>query len=331
MSEKVSVIIPCYNGEKYISRSIQSVYEQDYDNIELVVVDDGSTDNSKHIIISWQDSFSQKGYELKYIYQNNKGLGGAINTGLKHITGEYLSILDADDEYLPHCISSRVEYLERNMDIAIVRTNGYIVQAGTKRLFMSDKEKTMDNVFLAMLRWETSNWAGSYMLRTKDLFEFYPDKNIYESRDGQNLQLMLPLLYNKKCGYIDSPHMNYNIQDASLSQERDSEKKERKLIRCAEGYTDIRIVMIKLIVKDRDEQHYYEVVSQDAKWRYFMNIALIYKDKSLMKEAKSALEKNDDYLIDDKIKYYTLFFPVFSYFLRIKRKTIKMLTGKNDG
>ena len=81
MRKKVSVIIPCYNGASVINRSIESVYIQDYPNIEMIVVDDGSTDNSKEVILSWVSRFAEKGFVLKYVYQQNRGLGGAIDTG----------------------------------------------------------------------------------------------------------------------------------------------------------------------------------------------------------------------------------------------------------
>ena len=243
--EKVSVIIPCYNGEKFIDRSIKSIYMQEYPEIELIVVDDGSTDNSKKKILAWESTLKDKGLELKYIYQNNAGPGAAINKGLKYVTGEYISLLDADDEYLPGAIIEKVQYLQQNSDMDVVRSNGWMVKGDNKFLFINDEnEKAIEDVFLALLRGETNNWAGSYMVRAKSLFDFYPDREIYQSRFGQNLQFLLPLTYKKKCGFIDKPHMNYIQQENSLSQAKDKQELLRKSLENAAGYRDIRIHML---------------------------------------------------------------------------------------
>lgn len=107
MPNLVSVIIPCYNGEKFIERSIRSVMEQDYRDIELIVVDDGSTDRSKEIILGLKTEFDNENRELKYVYQENTGVGGAVSTALKYVSGDYLTLLDADDRFCKDSIGKR--------------------------------------------------------------------------------------------------------------------------------------------------------------------------------------------------------------------------------
>ena len=85
------------------------------------------------------------GYSLVYIYQENRGVGGAIKTALKHINGQYISLLDADDRYMPTSISEKARYLDNHPDQSIVRSNGYIVSEGKKWLFTYNAhEKTGD-------------------------------------------------------------------------------------------------------------------------------------------------------------------------------------------
>lgn len=91
--EKVSVIIPTYNGEKYIQRCLDSVLNQTYDNIEIIVVDDGSTDGTKDIV----QSYKKKYKNVKYLYQINSRQGTARNNGLMKCTGEYVVFVDSDD------------------------------------------------------------------------------------------------------------------------------------------------------------------------------------------------------------------------------------------
>lgn len=93
--EKVSIIVPVYNVEKYLSEAINSVIEQTYKNIEILLIDDGSTDNSGKIC----DMYLEKDARIKVFHQENKGLSGARNTGLKNATGKYIMFLDSDDKF----------------------------------------------------------------------------------------------------------------------------------------------------------------------------------------------------------------------------------------
>ncbi len=101
----VSVVIPDYNHARYIADAIRSVLGQDYQNYEIIVVDDGSTDNSREVV-------AQFGERVRYIYQENRGLSAARNTGIKAARGDYIGVLDADDMYQPSFMSRLVGLLE---------------------------------------------------------------------------------------------------------------------------------------------------------------------------------------------------------------------------
>ena len=107
MKGLVSVIIPCYNAEKFIAETLNSIYEQTYRNYEIILVDDGSTDTSASIA---KASFSEKQGCL-YIYQENKGVSSARNKGLQIAKGEFILFLDSDDIIESTFLSSRVEFL----------------------------------------------------------------------------------------------------------------------------------------------------------------------------------------------------------------------------
>lgn len=132
MTQQVSIIVPCYNGERFVDQCLESIYTQDYPCVELIIVDDGSTDHSHERIIAWNTRFKEKGYELKYVFQQNQGLGGAINTGLKFVTGDYLTLLDVDDIFLNGSISERARFLAAHPDYNAVRTNGWIIKGETE-------------------------------------------------------------------------------------------------------------------------------------------------------------------------------------------------------
>jgi len=114
----VSVIIPVYNRLEYICEAIESVLAQTYKNYEIIVVDDGSTSNVKRVLESYMD-------EIKYIYQENKGLAAARNTGIKNSKGKYLAFLDDDDLFEPKKLEIQVSVLEDNQDIGFVYSDCY--------------------------------------------------------------------------------------------------------------------------------------------------------------------------------------------------------------
>lgn len=110
MNNLVSVIIPIYNTENYLESCIESVLNQTYQNLEIILVDDGSLDNSPTIC----DSFSEKDNRVKVIHKENEGLGFTRNCGLKYATGMYISFLDSDDtldeDTYDYCIQKMEEY-----------------------------------------------------------------------------------------------------------------------------------------------------------------------------------------------------------------------------
>ncbi len=103
----VSIIMPVYNSAEYLDAAISSVLKQEYRDYELILIDDGSTDESGHIC----DRYSNKNKQIKVIHKKNGGLCSARNTGLKNALGKYLAFLDNDDEYLPGILKENIELL----------------------------------------------------------------------------------------------------------------------------------------------------------------------------------------------------------------------------
>ncbi|MFC1657045.1 glycosyltransferase family 2 protein [Candidatus Moduliflexota bacterium] len=113
---KVTVVIPTFNCARYICQAIDSVLKQNYRNLEIIVVDDGSTDDTRETVAPYVNDGS-----IRYTYQDNLGLPGARNTGISMAGGEYVALLDADDEIDERMISLCVEKVEReNTDWCIV-------------------------------------------------------------------------------------------------------------------------------------------------------------------------------------------------------------------
>lgn len=114
MPPKISIVIPAYNRANVIGRAIKSVLLQTYDNFEIIVVDDGSTDNTKDIVESFADD------RISYVCQKNSGAPVARNTGLKIAKGKYIAFLDSDDEWLPTFLEAALQKFNSDSDISCV-------------------------------------------------------------------------------------------------------------------------------------------------------------------------------------------------------------------
>ncbi len=155
-SYTVSVVIPAYNVEKYIGRAIDSVLAQTRRPDEIIVVDDGSTDNTAEVIRSY-------GSKVHCIRQENGGASVARNTGIEEAKSEWIAFLDADDEWLPDKLSMQIECLAKNQGLLWCGGNYLIRDAGDSscreacverevwRSFAGDKDY-MENYFDALLR-----------------------------------------------------------------------------------------------------------------------------------------------------------------------------------
>lgn len=110
-----------FNGERYIAESIASVINQTYHNWELIVVDDGSTDRTREIVLGFQQSDAR----IKYIYQPNSGQGSARNNGIERSQGELIAFLDQDDLWLPDKLKLQIE-LMRATGVDVVFSNGFM-------------------------------------------------------------------------------------------------------------------------------------------------------------------------------------------------------------
>lgn len=238
MSQRlVSIITPCYNAEKYIRELLNSVLIQTYKKIEMIIIDDGSTDDSAEIIKSYIPKFKKRGYSLSYIYQENQGQSVALNNGLRLITGDYLVWPDADDYYAAvSSITEMAQTLEGTDDsVSMVRVQYTVLdEAGNVvgHHGVNGENRYKDKLFESCLfEFGTTFWgaAGGYMVKTTHLDRLIPGRKIYaEKNTGQNWQLCLPLLYLHRCLTIEKDLYNIVAHADSHSRELATNNKRQK-------------------------------------------------------------------------------------------------------
>lgn len=226
MNPLVSVIIPVFNGEKYLSEAIQSVLDQTYQPFEVIVVDDGSTDCSAEIALSFSG--------VVYIYQDNAGTASARNRGLRDAQGEYLAFLDADDLWLPDKIAVQMDALLNDSSLDIVtgqvqQRNEYNkssqltppqIRPGYSPIAMLVRRRVFDRLGPFHDDWRVGEFI-SWFAKAKELgfkMEILPDLVAVRRIHGENRSLKLKDQKNKA---------TLRILRASLDRRRSSSRRGR--------------------------------------------------------------------------------------------------------
>ncbi|MEM3041641.1 MAG: glycosyltransferase, partial [Nitrososphaerota archaeon] len=140
-SIKVSVIIPTYNYQEYISQSIESVLKQTVQDFEIIVVDDGSTDNTRSVVQVYVDKYPQK---VRYIYKENGGVASALNVGIQMAQGKYIAWLSADDIFFPTKLEKQLQVFEMYPEVGLCYTDLLVID-GSGRLLKEQRSSYYPN------------------------------------------------------------------------------------------------------------------------------------------------------------------------------------------
>lgn len=334
MNNLVSVLTPCYNSSKLIHRLLDSVLNQTYPNIEMIIIDDGSTDDSAEVIKGYIPRFEAKGYQLSYYYQDNSGQSVAINKGLKLVQGKYLVWPDSDDYYASvFAIEKMVKVFESaSEEIGIVRVMQNHIDENTMEIlsvdgipegFEQSKNLFEDCIFST----NGFYWgAGGYMVRTRDLREL-TGMEIYTEKDaGQNWQLFLPVFYKYRC--LTIKEVLYNIIERSNSHSRG--KYNDFLKRMSKIDTFERVLNSTLNnIKDIKTDELQMYLNQIKEYYLRERIKLAYvcgKRKEYIRYYNEWSEnfKTANY-IGNKVEYWAVCLriePVFEFIKKLLRKSV---------
>lgn len=260
MEAKVSIVVPCYNGEKYIVRFLESILGQTYDNLLLILVNDGSNDHTEEIVLEYKDKLNKGGKELIYLKQENQGQAAALNTGLKMIKGEYLLWMDSDDEISENFIETRVQFLESHKEYAFCYGNvEFIKDDESKKVLQVLEERSLisKEQFLENVLYAKNMFFTGYVVRVSAIERILKNGDIYTGRGGQNAQLLIPLVwYYEIPGYVNEGVYRYYVRDSSHSHSKNTSE---KIIRQLENYEEIVVQTLKKI-SDKKSENYIKLV-----------------------------------------------------------------------
>ena len=316
MHKLVSIITPCYNGEKYLDRYFNSILAQTYPAIEVIFVNDGSRDRTEEMALEYGEKLKARGYQFTYIYQQNAGQSAAINQGLKVFKGEFLNWTDSDN-YIPvDSIEKRVACFEKDPDLGLVIGRTVVVDDIEYNQERQIKETGMDRtapqqMIVDLLKgYSNCTCCCSTMVRSSMFRDSMPDPPQIEAprEIGQNFQLFIPIMFNNKAVYVQDVLGYYVTHKDSHSRSRKSfEQKLHTLDVANETLTSIS----KRIKVDDSQREWFinKIAVHDCKNR--LDVMQHYKRKDGLGEIIRTLKRCGAYDLDARITVLKVKYPFF--------------------
>ena len=271
----ISVIIPTYNSDKYICEAIDSVLSQTCKDYEIIIIDDGSTDNTKNLI-------AENYPTVRYFYSKNKGVSSARNIGISIAQGEFIAFLDADDKWLPEKLEKQLALFENDHQVGMVFTeNYYFDEHGLKEIKIFKRKLLMygnivRNIFL------NSYVVTSTVMVRKSVFD---DVGLFEEglAIAEDDNMWMRICLKNRIELLDEPLILYRITEGSLSRDNSFQN----LIQAVRKHIEIIMnkyqAIYKCLGKSTIRQKYSQV--------YFME-AYLYFRQNKYRESRSGFFKS---------------------------------------
>lgn len=208
---KISIVIPLYNKEKYIERTLKRVLDQTYQNFEIIIINDGSTDNSV------ENVNKIKSEKVKLYNQKNSGASNARNNGVKYAKGDFIAFLDADDEWDKSYLERIVNLYKNNPDGVLYASNYYIMENNELSMLnypkITEKEGELKNYFISGKIY-TPIWTSAAVIK-KDIFNQlggFNEKCII----CEDVDLWCKVALSGKIYYINEPLAIYHRDNINM-------------------------------------------------------------------------------------------------------------------
>lgn len=263
----LSVIVPIYNVENYLRDAVKSIIHARIQNMEIILINDGSTDNSGTIAKSLQKKYPK---QIRYIEQPNRGLGNVRNVGLKEAKGKYITSVDSDDAIASRTFKESLKYLKNNVDMVIY--DWLSVDASTRKKYITsakdginNKKNNFEDFLYASIAPSTCNKIIKKSLYEKLGFEFIEAR--YEDLSLNPLLIMKA----KDIAYIPKPYYIYNLRKGSIMRAKNNgvdldmirslkvlDKRISKCYSDYENYEELYYYIFFWRIEDIVINHFYE-------------------------------------------------------------------------
>lgn len=272
----ISAVTPCYNTGHLIHRLLDSILVQDYPKLELLIIDDGSVDNTKDVVDSYVKLFITKGYSLRYIKQANSGQSVAMSVALRECRGEFLVWPDSDDYLCDKSLYSKMvdALIKADEQTTMVRCLPQFINEGDLSIISKKNwNSSTTDIFEECLFGKSSFWFPPvcYMAKMSAIDQLIPGRKIYtEKLAGQNWQIMLPLFYKHHC--ITLPIYSACVLERNASHSRGQfqtyEQQSNK-------YLSYQRTIVETLKQMNDNMDYY--INQINKKYYELQVILAFE------------------------------------------------------
>lgn len=313
---KVSIIVPCYNVQNYVESCLYSIIGQSFIDYEIIIVDDGSTDNTSKIIYSFIKKYQDK-INIKYIYQNNKGASAARNRGIIESSSEYIALIDSDDRWRKDSLEKKME-LFKNRNISCVYSDVLMIHSPEKQISLKNTYKKLikGNIYPEILE---HNYININVIIKKTVLDecglFDESLKTCEDYDLWIRIASKGYLFD----FVDDPLTYVTIRKDSLSKD------------ILQMYSDMLIIFNKILKASAMESLDYKIALDRKKYfeklyyeELFVNLVL----KRNYEDAKSALKTSKIYY-NSFMKYYFKYY-LFSFYPNYFFKKFNKMEGAGN-
>ncbi|WP_242848074.1 glycosyltransferase family 2 protein [Proteiniclasticum ruminis] len=316
---KISIVVPLYNVEKHITPCISSIITQDYPDFEVIIVDDGSSDNSKSIC---ERVLSNSSVEYKMISRNNKGVSASRNDGINAATGEYVCFVDADDIIDVQYLSKLYRAINKSDSSSVVFSSYNLIYKNTKkqqRWINETNKLNKKNVLWAFLNRDCKFIITAMMVNRKHIMDnkIYFDEDCRYSEDI--IYIWKILCSSKDIRFIDEPLYNYIIHPGSTM----TSSNYNKIVTCRDAIIRLfddyisKVDNMETFQKSFLPRYFFAIMHSAAKLLNYNDFRLLSQEldiKTIFRLKSDKLRRKQSFLI----KLYYINFWIFYLILRWK-------------
>jgi glycosyltransferase involved in cell wall biosynthesis len=249
MPPTVSINLCCYNSEKYLRETLDSIVNQTYKDWELVIINDGSSDSTESII----QEYINQGYPIVYHYQKNSGLSYSRNEALKRSQGEYIAFIDHDDLWMPAKLEKQVLFFKSNSEIDFLYSNFYMMDQDKGKKSVAHKKLQPSGFVFEHFLYRYPVGILTALVR-KSAFDKLEELFDIRLKLSEEYDVFMRILYVSQASYIATPLAVYRIHSNMAS------------LRFMERYPDeLEYISFKLKNLDKINPNKYAKALQDQK------------------------------------------------------------------
>lgn len=283
MNPLVTLVSPVYNAMPYLRDFLTCLERQTWRPLEVILVDDGSTDQSGQCLRESKGRLEAAGIAVQLVFGPHRGQAAAFNAALPLVNGAFFTWCDSDDLMTDDSVEKKVRWLMEHPQVGMVRSNGIILDAD-KNEELSESARESDrctkDIFEELFLDLTYCFAGCYMMRTDLFFECYPQKQIPESPEGQNLQLLLPPASRSFCGYLPEKLHTYCRRTGGHSSKKRSYQQNLQRL---QNFTALKLAVLEYC--DCNRSHYARLaVKQEESKRKMLLYSAVQRARTEIKK-----------------------------------------------